>query len=197
MTTLVKLAGLDRGDALSRASTGRVTANTGFRVASGTFKQDIGAGSVKAFLTIGAGNAGVTYTANWAGASGNGIQVAHVTGGTATPAITVTYAAGTGLPTITATQTGAVTAATVQAAVNADPVASQYVTATLPGTGASAFTAAAAAPLATGANGTVPNLQPVYFNVNSSAKVVVDVDDTTTRKMLRRNTGRFISLGQP
>lgn len=207
MATLLKIRGLDRGDAVSRTAAGSVVAGKGFRVPSGNLTQVVGAtGAVRGVLARGAGNAAVTYTANWFGASGNNVQVAHVAqAGTLPRSIVVTYAASTGYPTITvnpATTAGAInageTADVIAAAVNADPVASQYVTATSAAAGtATTVTAAAAAPLATGADGTLGTTQALYFIANSRTLVVVDLDDTTTRKMLRRNTGRYVSLGQP
>ena len=202
MATLVKIKGLDRGDAVSRSSTSRVTANNGFRVPDGRFTQDLG--GVAASKTIGTGNAAVTVTANWKGASGNNIQYGQVVSGTNTAfSIVVTYAANTGYPTITvnaATDGGGLsttTAATAAAAINADPVASQYITAAAGGTGASVIVAGAAAALTSGADNATPNLQAVNLVANSKNIVVVDLDDPTTRKLLRRNNGRFVSLGQP
>src|SRR6476469_2141899 len=106
-----------------------------------------------ATLTIGAGNAGVTYTATgyYGGLIGNSIKVAHVTSGNNTPlsvsvsgyTVTVNLATdGSGVATSTAAQVAAAVNGSVQggAAQQGGYVTGgtqQLVIATLPGTGAS------------------------------------------------------------
>lgn len=113
-----------------------------------------GANATAATLTIGAGNAGVTYTAPlWRGKSGNSFRITHVVSGTATLAvavsghdITVTVGSTAGTATSTAAQ--------VAAAVNASVAASDLgIVASLPGTGASVAVAGAATALAGGTGG--------------------------------------------
>lgn len=202
MATVVKIRGLDRGKAA--ASDGSATGGSfrGFKVKSALGPSVTGGTSVAANLTIGAGNAAVKYTSKVGGAAGNNIQVAHVdpAGNNVALSVVVTYSATTGYPVITvngATDGASAltsTATQVAAAVNASAEASQFVTASLPGTGASVITAAAAAPLASGANGTGTS-EPFYQSVNNKTTVLVDIDDPVTVRTLRRNNNRWVSLG--
>jgi hypothetical protein len=176
----------------------------GFRVRWGLGNQVRGTGQVQAAKTIGAANAAVTATANWPGAVGNNIQFGIVVaGGTVARSIVTTIQAATGQPIITvnpATTTGVVngteTATAIAAAINNDPTASQYVTATAGGTGVTIVVAGAAANLTGGTDG-AGTAEPIYLAVNSAAPVVVDIDNQQTVRSLRRNAGQFVSLGQP
>lgn len=211
MATLLKIRGLDRAtstsdvSATSGASSMSLSKNArGFRVRWGLGQAVRGTGGVQASKTIGTVNAAVTYTANWPGTVGNNIQTAHVVaGGSVARSIVTTIQAATGQPIITvnpATTTGTVngteTATAIAAAVNNDPIASQYVTATAGGTGASIIVAGGASNLTAGANG-AGTAEPIYLGANSAGPVVVDVDDQFTVRSLRRNAGRYVSLGQP
>lgn len=100
---------------------------------------DILAGAAAAALTVGAGNAAVSYAAKQKGTGGNGIRIAYVNPGVAntplsvavapnTRDITVTLANGATAGTITST------AAQVRDAVNASLAASALVAAALPAT---------------------------------------------------------------
>jgi hypothetical protein len=184
MPTLVKIKGLDRGP----SAVGGDLLARGFRVPSNS--QQFPAG-VKASRTPTA--ATQTYTANYGGTFGNSISLTTVVG---TLGVAVTYAANTGAPTITVTAPATATLAANQAvvaAVNAHPEASQFVTASVAGAGTTAHAATGPAALAGGTD--VGTGQAIYRNVGSKALVVVDVDNAETAKMLRRNAGRYISLG--
>lgn len=148
MTTLVKIRGLDR--TTGTAATGAVGSDMvahGFRVPSG-FGLQYPSGN-KAFEivgTVGAPNAAVTYTAKGAGTWGNNIQVVHATPTGTSIGIAVAY--NSTAPYVTITVTPAATGALAHAAdtanaVNQHAVASQYVIASLPGTGASVAVASA------------------------------------------------------
>ena len=202
MPTLVRIRGLDRGESAVGAD---VASGRGFRLPHALLKaRDGGTGVVRAGLDVGAGNSMVRYTAKYGGATWNGVQVQHVDpASTSTPtSVAVTYGAD-GLPDIIVTLgvDGAsainVNADNVIAAVNAHPEAAQFVTASR-GTGNGTGLAAAVAltNLAGGANGTGSTERAVSFKANSKATVVVDLDDPMTMKLLKRNAGRFISLGQ-
>lgn len=144
-----------------------------------------------ASLTIGAGNAGVTYTATgyYGGLIGNSITVAHVTSGTGTPlsvnvsgyAVTVHLATdGSGVATSTAAQ--------VAAAVNgaAEGVSGQggyvqqgtqtLVVASLPGTGASNAVAQAATNLSGASAATVTTFDSGRAAGVEPARQVAQVD---------------------
>jgi hypothetical protein len=115
-----------------------------------------GANATAASLTIGAGNAGVTYTAAlWRGVGGNSARVAHITAGANTP-LTVTRS-GRDITVNLATNGSSVatsTAAQVAAAVNATAAVSDAgIVASLPGTGASVAVAQAMTNLTGGAGG--------------------------------------------
>jgi len=187
MATVVKIRGLDRSDNTGGSATGG--SYRGFKVKSALGPSVTGGTSVAASKTLGT----LKFTSKIGGAAGNNIQAALVTGGTATPAVTVTYASTTGYPTVTSTQTAGVTEAVVVAAINADPIASQFVTASTT-SGGTAFTAGAAGALSSGANGTGTS-EPFYQSVNSRSTVLADVDDQVTVRTLKRNANRWISLG--
>lgn len=140
MTTLLKIRGLDR------VSTGNTTPLTsrGFRVRQG-FGQQFPNGTVAAEIvgTVGAPNAAVQYKVRYGGTFGNSIKVVQNTPSGATTVIATTFTASTGVVLITITPSTTDTAATVVTKVNADPQASQYVVASLVGTGASAPVASA------------------------------------------------------
>lgn len=211
MATLLKIRGLQRATSTSdvSATTGSSSmamskGGRGFRVRWGLGNQVRGTGQVQAAKTIGAANAAVTATANWPGVIGNSIQFGIVVaGGSVARSIVTTIQAATGQPIITvnpATTTGVVngteTATAIAAAINNDPTASQYVTATAGGTGGSVVVAGAAANLTGGTDG-AGTAEPIYLSVNSAAPVVVDIDNQQTVRSLRRNSGQFVSLGQP
>lgn len=195
MTTLVKIRGLTRENA---ANTGGLVSR-GFRVRAALGqKSDTGTAATK---TIGTSNAAVTYTAKYGGAAFNNVQIAHVVAGNNTAAsVVTTYATGTANPTITvnaSTDGGGLSTLTATAAaalVNADAVASSYVTATAGGTGASVIVAGAAGALTGGADGTGSN-SPFFVRVSGYSTVVVDIDDPQNTRSLARNPKGWISLG--
>jgi hypothetical protein len=185
MATLVKIRGLDRGPQV----VGGDMAPRGLRVNSGLGQQF--PSGVKASLTPTANTQ--TYTALYGGTYGNNIRVATAVG---TLGVTVAYTAATGQPTITVTAPATATLAANQAvvaAVNAHPEASLYVVASVNGTGAAAHAAVGAANLTGGTD--VGTGQPIVRLLNNRATIVVDVDDPATAKALRRNAGRWVSLG--
>lgn len=200
MATLVKIHGLDRANSAGDAS---VLATRGFRLPLSLKRAEGGTSMVTATLVSGAGNSAITFNARYPGAWGNNITVAIVAAGTNPRSIVVTYpSAGSAAPTITinlATTTGtpnaSETSASVAASVNADPAAANFVTATAGGTGLGVVAAAAGAALATGADGTGSTLSPIYARASAGNVLVVDVDDPKVSKLLRRNNGRFVSLG--
>lgn len=188
MATLVKIKGIDRGP----SAVGSDMASRGFRIPQGLGQQF--PSGVKASYTPTA--ATQTYTANYGGTQGNNIRVQTAVG---TLAVTVSYASSTGYPTILVTAPATATLAANQAvvaAVNAHPEASQFVTASIAGAGTTAHAAVAATALSGGTD--VGTGQAIYRLVNNKVgPVTVDVDDPATAKLLRRNAGRFVSLGQP
>jgi hypothetical protein len=148
MTTLIKIRGLDRignYSDLSNQITNLPGFGRGFRLKSALGLQ-YPVGGVQAYETVGTVggiNGAVTYTAQHAGALGNNISVIQNAPSGSTRVIALTFASGTGYPVITITPSSTDTAATLAAAVNLDYNASQYVVASLPGTGASAPVASA------------------------------------------------------
>lgn len=193
MATLLKIRGLDRSQAAADGNAFK--SYRGFRVKSPFQWAQGGTGTVKATLTI---TNQLAVTALQAGTYGNSITFATAVGGAA-PSIAVTYATTTGNPTITVTAPATATLAAntlIVNAINSDPLASQLVVAALAGTGAAANGATSAA-LATGSNGSNATLSPIYQKTHQNATVVVDVDDPYNVRALRRNTYRFVSLGQP
>lgn len=187
MATLVKIRGLDRGKSV--VADGTVGPPRGFRIPGG-FGQQFPLGA-KATLTPTTNTQ--SYTALYAGTYGNAIKVQTAVG---TLAVSVTYAAGTAVPTILVTAPATATLAANQAvvaAVNANFEAAQWVVAAIAGTGAAAHAAVAATNLASGTN--VGTGQPFYINVASKTTSIIDIDEPQTAKTLRRNVGRYVSLG--
>jgi hypothetical protein len=188
MATLVKIKGIDRGP----SAVGSDLATRGFRVPAGLGQQF--PSGVKASYTPTANTQ--TYTANYGGTYGNNFRVQTAVG---TLAVSVSYAASTGYPTVLVTAPATATLAANQAvvaAVNAHAEASQYVTASVAGTGAAAHAVVAATALSGGTD--VGTGQAIFRLVNNKVgPVIVDVDDPATAKVLRRNGYRFVSLGQP
>lgn len=136
---------------LARGMNRRQAAKIGNRT---MLRKPAGANATAASLTIGAGNAGVTYTAAlYRGVAGNSIRVAHIVSGTAALSvavsgrdITVTVGSTAGTATSTAAQ--------VAAAVNASTAVQNLdVVASLPGTGATVAVAGALANLTGGTGG--------------------------------------------
>lgn len=190
MATVVKIRGLDRADSGGSATGGSYR---GFKVKSALGPNITGGTSVRATLTPATGTGKVTVTSKIGGAAGNNIQFGLAAASGSAEVVAVTYGSGTGYPTITVTPRSSGTAAQVVAAVNADPVASQFVTASENTAGAVGTNAAAN--LATGANGTGTS-EPFYQSVNARTTVLADVDDQVTVRTLKRNANRWISLGQ-
>lgn len=184
MPTLVRIRGLDRGP----SAVGSDMSSRGFRL---PLAEQQFPGGAKATLTPTANTQ--TYTALNGGTFGNAIRVQTIVG---TLGVAVTYTAGTGAPLIAVTAPATATLAANQAvvaAVNAHAEASQFVLASVAGTGAVAHFAVAATNLSGGTN--VGTGQPQYRIINNRSTVTVDVDLPEVAKMLRRNAGRFISLG--
>jgi hypothetical protein len=145
MATLVKIHGLDRSAGASVGSaSGQDMLSRGFRVPSGYGLQyPSGTKAFSTIGTVGAPNAAVTYTVKGGGTWGNAVKVIQNAPSGANTVITPTFTATTGALTLTITPSTTDTAATLVTKVNQDPVASQYVTASLVGTGASAPVASA------------------------------------------------------
>ena len=192
MATLVKIKGLDRGiNSADLTTVGR--SYRGIRVKAPYQQAQGGSGTAKATLTPNTNS--VSFTANSAGTWGNNVSIVTAVG---TLGVATTYAATTGYPTITVTAPATATVAAntaIVSAVNNDPVASQYVTAALAGTGAAANAGQSTATLASGSNGSGAVLNPIWIKAAQNAPVVVDVDDPQNVRVLRRNYNRFISLG--
>jgi hypothetical protein len=191
MATYVKIRGLDRGSTVGDLAT------RGFRIRTPFVRYE---GGVKASRSVGAGNANVTLTAKAGGTWGNNITYVQVDPGgtTATLGVVTTYDSS-GNPTITVNLGRAAsainsTALQVKNAINNDPLASQFVTASNSGTGATVVAAAGSSALTGGTN--VGNAgERVRVLVSNKATVVVDVDDPYVQRHLKRNAYRYISLG--
>jgi len=192
MATVVKLRGLDRAGSATPDGSATGGSYRGFKVKSALGPSVTGGTSVAASLTPATGTGKVTVTSKIGGAKGNNIQFALAAASGSAEVVAVTYASTTGYPTITVTPRTGGTAAQVVAAVNADPVASQFVTASVNTAGAVGTNAAA--PLANGADGTGTS-EPFYQSVNGKTTVLADVDDQVTVRTLKRNANRWISLG--
>lgn len=145
MATLVKIRGLDRSaGAVIGTGSGQDMINRGFRIPSGQGQEYLSGYKASEIVgTVGAPNAAVKYTAKSGGAWGNNVKVVQNAPSGSSTVISTAYAATTGYPTVTITPSTTDTAATLVAKVNADPMASQYVVASLVGTGASAPVASA------------------------------------------------------
>lgn len=192
MATLVKIRGLDRGDSVVASGTALSAGDRGFRVKSG-FGLQYPAG-VKATATGGATTSGVVVTAKYGGTWANGHTFTLVAGGANhTVTVTTAYAAGTGVPTTTYNAGTLTTALELVAALNADPTFSALYTATPLSTGAGTTLVSVGA-LASGTN--VGTGQQIYTGVQNRRTTLVDIDDAETARTLRRNTNRFLSLGQ-
>jgi hypothetical protein len=193
MATYVKLKGLARDSAIGDAG---VMRGRGVRLRSPFKSAQGGTGIVAASYTPTANV--VTYTARYGGAWGNNVSVIHAVGGVATPVVTVTYpTAGSPNPTITVTGTAATTPASVVTAVNAHPVAGSFVVASVAGTGAGTFAAVATTALSGGSDGSNSTLYPIHVRVTQAAGAVavVDSDDPSVARKLRRDGNNLISLG--
>lgn len=189
MAYLAKLRGLPRG---SQAGDSSLIKGRGLRVNSGLgLAFDSG---VKAALTPTANS--VTFTAVAGGTWANAITVQTIVGALA---IAVTFNATTGTPVIAVTAPATATLAANQAIVaafNADPIAGQYVIASVAGTGAAANAAVGAAALSTGTTGTnVGTGRPLWLRVWQGAMVIVDLDSPLTSKVLRRSAGNYTVVG--
>jgi hypothetical protein len=195
MATLVKLRGTDRGDSPITApatTSGSVGPSRGFRLPSG-FGLQYPSG-VKATATGGATTNGLTVTAKYGGTWANGHTFTYAAGGANSNfSLAVTFAAGTGVPTYTYTAGTVLTVAQIAAALNANPAFSQFYTAAPLTTGAGTTPVSPGA-LASGTN--VGTGQTINVILNNRSTAIVDIDDALTARMVRRNPGRFISLGQ-
>lgn len=192
MATLLKIRGLERGDSAVASGTALSGGIRGIRLKSGYGLQF--PSGVKATATGGATTSGIVVTAKYGGTWANGHTFTYASGGAAgSTAIAVTFAAGTGIPTVTFTCGSGVTANTAIAALNADPFVSQLYTATPLSTGVGTTLVSPGA-LASGTN--VGTGQNVYVSVTNRRTTVVDIDDAETARTLKRNTNRFLSLGQ-
>jgi hypothetical protein len=194
MATLVKIRGLDRG----AQAVGGDLVSRGFRIRTTFTRSDAG---VKAFRSIGAGNANVTYTAKYGGTYGNSIKVAQVDPGANNALLNVvTTYDSSGNPTVTVNLAtgagGAITSTALQVknAVNADAGASQWVTASNSGTGATVVAAAGNSALTSGTTTGIAG-ERIKVLVNNKTTVVVDVDDPYVSRILKRNAYRYVSLG--
>jgi hypothetical protein len=203
MATLVKIRGLERDK--SAVADGSTTGGSyrGFRVRSGLGSAYAGGTKATLSTSLTGNNNDLTYTAVSGGTWGNAIKVEYLdpSAASAALAVSVNYTASTGAPTISvslATNSGSTitsTAASIKTAVDAHPLASQLVTVAnkTSNDGTGVVTAMSATALATGANSGVA--EPLYFKVANKYNVVVDVDDPKTQRQLKRNAGRYVSLG--
>lgn len=192
MATIVKIRGLDRGDSVVASGTAMSSGDRGFRVKSGYGLQF--PSGVKATATGGATTSGVTVTAKYGGTWANGHTFTLVAGGANhTVTIVVTFAATTGVPTYTYNAGTLTTANELVTALNADPSFSSLYTAAPLSTGVGTTLVSVGA-LASGTN--VGTGQSIYVPVQNKRTTLVDIDDSETSRTLRRNTNRFLSLGQ-
>jgi len=192
MATLVKIRGLDRGDSAVASGSALSRGIRGFRVKYAGVKQY--PSGVKATATGGTSTNGMVVTAKYGGTWANGHTFTYAAGSADTNvSIAVTFAASTGVPTVTYTAGTNATVAQIVTALNANPfVASLYAVSSLTsGAGTSPVSPGA---LATGSD--VGTGQDIYVPVNNKATAIVDVDDAQTSRTLKRNTNRFVSLGQ-
>lgn len=203
MSKLVLITGLQHGRKTGDAGPASVR---GFRVKSALGRQYSNTSdAVAATLTSGS----LTYTANYKGTYANNITInENVTGSGTAVTVSTAWAATTGYPTITISANTSATNAGVAAAVNADPIARQLVTATTI-SGSETFSAITntgsgdARALSGGSNGTATDKEPPYgilgeplwFRVTDGVTVVVDADDRVVQRSLQRNNWRYISLG--
>lgn len=195
MATLVKLRGTDRGDSPITApatTSGSVGPARGFRLPSG-YGLQFPAG-VKATATGGATTNGMVVTAKYGGTWANGHTFTYAAGGANTNfSVAVTFAASTGVPTYTYTAGTVLTVAQIAAALNANPSFSQFYAAS------SLTTGAGTAPVSVGALAGGTNVgtgQTINTVLNNRSTAIVDIDDAVTARMIRRNPGRYVSLGQ-
>jgi hypothetical protein len=213
MATLVKIRGLDRPRSTTAGASGAASSADspvmarGFRLPAsvGTASTSkFSPAGVKASRTSGSSNAALTVTANEGGTYGNSITFRVVAqSGTAGRSVVIDYpTAGSSAVRITlnpATTGGSIdageTAALMVGYLN-NSAASHLITASLgASTGATVIAADAGGTLANGTD-VAPLSDPLYLRLTEAFTVVVDMDDARVAKLLRRNAGRFISLGQ-
>lgn len=150
---------------------------------------------VAAALSIGAGNAGVRYTALEDGPVGNDITIAHVAQAGANAPTDVQV---DGNDIVVRLETGGVagtetaTAAEVMAAVNNDPAASLLVVASLLGDGSGTAVEAAAAPLTGGAAAPAANYEMVALQRGLTSELSVEMIDASHKgsKFAKSRPGR-------
>lgn len=223
MANLIRIRGTQRGAAtvydtttasgvLGSPGEASVASVRGFRIKSAMgrhFKQN----STSTKATISSGT--LTWTANYPGAYGNGIQVDLTTGAYSSVQVVTTTVSGTANPQISVYVPTGLNALSVANAINADYEAGQIISVT-PGGGDSNGAAATNSSvvysftpkwLSGGSNGTGtqdaepgPQTQgvagePIYVNVTSKTTWVVDADDGVVQRTLQRNYWRFIPLG--
>lgn len=196
MATLIKYRAVDRPRGAS--DTG-VMGQRGVRLKGS--QGPVYPSGTKAALTVGTSNAAVTATALYGGTwantlvkfaivvSGNNTALSVASAYDSAGVLTITLNSGTngsGVATTTATQAAA--------AINADQTAKQFVLASAGGTGASVVVAGAAAVLTGGANS--GSSESLWVRATRLSTVVVDIEDTLTGRLIRRNSDRLVSLGQ-
>jgi hypothetical protein len=192
MAYLAKIRALPRGSASGDVS---VMKGRGVRVPSGLGPY-FPAG-VKASLTPTANS--VTFTALYGGTWGNSLRVQTIVGTLAIGAPSAINAT-TGFPDFTVTAPATATLAANQAivaAVNSDPFMSQYIVASIAGTGAAANGAVAMTALSGGTNsGTGQTFWVRASGVAGNAgTAIVDLDNTLTARQLRRQNSAFVVVG--
>lgn len=227
MTNLVKIRGLSRGPAEpynTTTASGILSGSAGpssvrgFRVKSAVGRHYLkNSDAVKASLTSGT----ITFTANYPGTYANGFKAAIVVSGASTPlSVVVTNTSSTAYPVITvnsATSAGSSAITTAKQAidaVNSDPLASQFVTASVGGgangggaaTNSSTIYAFSSALFTGGSNGTGSDAEPgpqtlgvagepIFINLNNKTTIVVDTDDQSVARTLMRNRWRWVEIG--
>jgi hypothetical protein len=192
MAYLAKIKGYQRANA---AADTPVLRARGVRVPSGLGSQ-FPSGAKATYVPTANG---VAYTAIYGGTWGNSLRVQTAIGAlaiTAPSAINATTGFPDFLVTAPATATVAANQAIV-AAVNADPYMSQFIVASLSGTGAAANAAVAVTALSTGTN--VGTGQPIWVRATQgtgqTGTAIVDLDNALTARMLRRQEGAYKVVG--
>lgn len=220
MATLIRFYALDRNREASTVGTTSVTtADLGIMSKRGV-RLKAAQGPVypqgtAAYLTVGTVNAQVKVTAKYGGVWANTyVQFAIVISGASTPFSIVNTYASSGVLTITVNgqtnsgSTSVTTALQAVAAINADPLASQFVTASVgTGTGASVIVAGAATALANGVNNPTSLLEstnwngqptfsePLYVRATNQSLVICDITDGPTARIIRRERDRLVPIG--
>lgn len=197
MSTLVRYYGVERPRASADSG---IMSKRGVRLKAA--QGPVFPGGTVATKTIGASNAQVKVAALYAGVWANTfVKFGIVVSGASTAFSIVNTYDSAGVLTITLNSatnggsTATTTALAAVAALNADPLASQFVVATTgTGTGATVVTAGAAAALTSGSN-TGGTSESLWVRAHSQALVIVDITDGTVQKLIKREQDRLVPVG--